>query len=361
MYLGYLPWLPENGVSRKGRYQNVDYFYTCLDSKRPEYKLIRGYYKFRSSLRSLSFIFNNRKLISVVHIHFREVLWKTIWFWFCCRLAGIKLSRELAEFPEVKENRTKFYRALHDFFIYKLFDGFIPITTYLEDWVSGECSKKAIIEKLPISIDLSKFTSSPNPPNKVLRKLGYVGALKYEDELEFMLKMFLVVHNRFPEAELFILGDFKGSKSVVSQKRLEFKNRQKQLGITDAITMYGFVDHLEVPDRLSQCDILILPRPFTIISKAGFPSKLAEYLALEKPVVVTATGDIPLYLHDGVSAYLVYSDSPAEFADKVIQAIENPDEARRIARKGRKVAEESFSLPVIGELLCKYINDLNTN
>lgn len=361
IYLGYLPWTPDKKISLRGTYQNVNYYYTCLNKSKPKYKLIRNYFKIISFLRAITFLFKNRNAIEVVHIHFREVLWKTIWLWFSCKISGIKLSRELAEFPIKKEKskKQKFYRKLHDIFVYKLFDGYIPITTYLENWVKVKGSKQVTIERIPISVDLTKFNPCPIPSNKSLFRLGYVGVLKYGDELEFMLKMFQAVHNRAHEAKLSILGDFTGNETEVIEKTNEFRNRQRELGITDSINMLGFVDHLDVPDILCSCDILILPRPFTIISKAGFPSKLAEYLALEKPVVITATGDIPLYLEDGKSAYLVNSDSPDEFAKKVIQAMSNPDEARQIACNGRKVAEESFSLPVIGKLLSEYVNRLN--
>ena len=363
MILGYLPWLSEKTIPTEGVYQDINYFYTCLKPKRPRCKLVRGYYKICSSLRALAFLFKNKEIICAVHIHFRENLWRTLWFWLCCRLTNLKLSRELAEFPfdrSIENNlREKLYRFLYESFSYKLFDGFIPITTYLEDWIKNITANKAVSVRIPISINLQEFIGQPLPLEKKLKKLGYVGVLKYGDELEFMLRMFSIIHNKISEAELFILGDFMGNEFDVSKKQLEFNRKQDQLGISKSITTLGFVDHEKVPEVLGQCDILILPRPFTLTSKAGFPSKLAEYLALEKPVVVTATGDIPLYLHDAVSAYLVYSDSPAEFADKVLQAIENPEEARKIANNGRKVAEESFSLPVIGELLCRYINDLN--
>lgn len=363
MILGYLPWLSEKTIPTEGVYHDINYFYTCLKPKRPRCKLVRGYYKICSSLCALAFLFKNKETICAVHIHFRENLWRTLWFWLCCRLTNLKLSRELAEFPfdrNVENNlREKLYRFLYESFSYKLFDGFIPITTYLEDWIGNETAYKAISVRIPISIDLQEFVGQPLPIKKKPRKLGYVGVLKYGDELELMLRMLAIVHNKIAEAELVIIGDFMGTEFDVSKKHLEFNRKQDQHKISNSITILGFIDHEQVPELLGQCDILILPRPFTLTSKAGFPSKLAEYLALEKPVVVTATGDIPLYLNDGISAYLVYSDSPDEFADKVLQAMENPDEAKRIAQKGRKVAEESFSLPVIGKSLCKYIDKLN--
>ena len=63
----------------------------------------------------------------------------------------------------------------------------------------------------------------------------------------------------------------------------------------------------ELFERLRTARVLALPRPAGSFSQAGLPTKVAEYLASGRPVVVTAVGDLPLYLRDGVDAYLVGS------------------------------------------------------
>ena len=49
-----------------------------------------------------------------------------------------------------------------------------------------------------------------------------------------------------------------------------------------------------------------LPREDALFSRAGFATKLGEYLASGRPVIASATGDVELYLKDDVDAFLVH-------------------------------------------------------
>ena len=59
-----------------------------------------------------------------------------------------------------------------------------------------------------------------------------------------------------------------------------------------------------MPKYLCNAKLLALARPDSIQAQGGFPTKLGEYLATGRPVVVTKVGEIPDYLEDGVNAFL---------------------------------------------------------
>jgi glycosyltransferase involved in cell wall biosynthesis len=99
-----------------------------------------------------------------------------------------------------------------------------------------------------------------------------------------------------------------------------------------------------VPELLAKASILVLPRAWGTFSQAGFPTKLGEYLATGRPVVVTATGDIPDYLTDRHSAFLVYTDGIAAFAQQLGHVMRNMAAAQVVGQRGRKVAEEEFDV-----------------
>jgi glycosyltransferase involved in cell wall biosynthesis len=109
--------------------------------------------------------------------------------------------------------------------------------------------------------------------------------------------------------------------------------------------------------RYSFADAFLLPRPFRPYSKAGFPSKLGEYLLAGKPVISTATGDIPLYLEDGVSAYLVENDSSEAFSDKILRCVKDSD-SLKVGMMGREVALDSFSIEATSKRLRSFFMEL---
>jgi glycosyltransferase involved in cell wall biosynthesis len=59
---------------------------------------------------------------------------------------------------------------------------------------------------------------------------------------------------------------------------------------------------------------------------------------------VTATGDIPDYLTDRHSAYLVYSDKVEAFTQTLRHVMKNMTAAWDVGQRGRKVAEENFDV-----------------
>ena len=88
---------------------------------------------------------------------------------------------------------------------------------------------------------------------------------------------------------------------------------------------------------------LVLAKPTSNQADTCFPTKLGEYLSSGNPIVVTRTGEIPLYLKDGENAYIAEPDSVEDFTEKLKQLLDNPIQAKEIGKKGREVAKEKFN------------------
>jgi glycosyltransferase involved in cell wall biosynthesis len=116
------------------------------------------------------------------------------------------------------------------------------------------------------------------------------------------------------------------------------------MGLVERVEFTGSVGRLEIPGLLREAAAFALPRASGIFSTAGFPTKLGEYLAMGKPVVVTATGDIPLYLRDGVDAYLVPPDDTHAFAARLAEVFADPSAAREVGERGRETARREFDI-----------------
>jgi len=102
---------------------------------------------------------------------------------------------------------------------------------------------------------------------------------------------------------------------------------------------------------LSAADVLVVPKRNEKANIAGFPQKLAEYLAVGRPVVATPVGDIPLYLRDRENALLCEANEPASLATTLDEVIRERERFEAIGIEGRKVAETVFDLRVQGRRL----------
>jgi glycosyltransferase involved in cell wall biosynthesis len=181
----------------------------------------------------------------------------------------------------------------------------------------------------------------------------YAGSLAHADEVTSLLEAFAAVAKGIPEARLEVLGDDPNGDALT-----RFPALANALGIGARVAFRGAVSRETVAERIADAAALALPRPKTPWAEAGLSTKLAEYLATGRPVVVTAIGDIPLYLEDRVSALLVEPGDPDAFAAALRGALVDPIAAERIGRQGRDAAERHFSVAVHGPRVARFFESL---
>jgi glycosyltransferase involved in cell wall biosynthesis len=95
-----------------------------------------------------------------------------------------------------------------------------------------------------------------------------------------------------------------------------------------------------VKKYLSECRILVITRQSTIQTKAGFPTKLGEYFATGKPILLTNFGDIEKYFEDGTDVILAECGNPESIAHKIKWMIQNQDASKMISERGYNKARD---------------------
>ena len=73
--------------------------------------------------------------------------------------------------------------------------------------------------------------------------------------------------------------------------------------------------------------------------------------------MVTATGDIPLYLDDGVDAFLVPPDDTHAFAARLADVFADPSAARAAGSRGRETARKHFEMESQCRRLAAFLDD----
>jgi glycosyltransferase involved in cell wall biosynthesis len=112
--------------------------------------------------------------------------------------------------------------------------------------------------------------------------IGYAGNTRKWQGIDFLSSSFARLHREDSSFKLAILsGETKG------------------LPQGEGVQVVSGIPHNDVPRFLAECDILVIPRLLNRVSRLGAPSKLFEYLAMGKPVVVAALGDMDTIVHDG--------------------------------------------------------------
>ncbi len=109
-----------------------------------------------------------------------------------------------------------------------------------------------------------------------------------------------------------------------------------QLGIADSTTFLGRAKNIAQLLQLSEVCVLS--------SKAeGFSNSILEYMAASRPVVATDVGGAREAIVEGETGYLVPSGNDELMAERIVSLLGEPDRARLMGEKGRRIVTETFS------------------
>lgn len=251
----------------------------------------------------------------------------------------IPFVRETNEFPRMVlrrgHSKLNFYNKIFFKFVNRFFDGYIYISSALVDFNRPLLPKNIPILTVPIIVDSDRFQFEPNEPEK---RITYCGNLFGDkDGVNILLDAFAKIHYKHPAYNLMLIGN---TNNQVEMTRM--KKRIEKLGISEKVTFTGFVHRDEVPSLLHQSAILTLARPDNIQAKGGFPTKLGEYLATGRPVLITSVGDIPKYIRHGENGFLSKPGSAEDFVEKLDWMISNYSEASKVGIEGQKLTMADF-------------------
>ena len=222
------------------------------------------------------------------------------------------------------------------------FDALVMPSTFLYDFYEERGMNPEQLYILPTVVELPDLTNigeETEYPKKASIRVGFCGKPTWTNGGELLIQAFQKVAASHEDAELIVMGDRLDDPELLPG----LKKMASDMGVADKIIFTGMIPYKRVGELLLTCDILVLPRPAGKFAEAGFPTKLGEYVACRKPVVVTKVGDIPRYLKHKESAMLSEPGGTEELAEHILWLIEHPAEADSIADKGLQWAKDMLS------------------
>jgi len=196
------------------------------------------------------------------------------------------------------------------------------------------------IKPLPM-LQARKSLGLPND-DKIL---CFVGNLLISVDL--LLRSLKIVIRSFPNTRLLL----------ISQLKTDHLRKITALNLTKEVIPVGVQPYTEIPHYLGASDILLMPRANNFIERANFPARLMDYLAAGRPVVATALGEVERVIRESNGGLLAAPDNPEDFADKIIELMENPQLCDELGKNAREAAENKFSWQIVTKKLEKvYIN-----
>ena len=170
--------------------------------------------------------------------------------------------------------------------------------------------------------------------------VGFVGTFSYWHGIEVLQRT--IVH---------LLGEGASSDKLLRLKFLlvgdgllrgEMSDSLRKHQESGAVVFTGTVSHDLVPQYLDAADILVSPHvPMPDGSEFfGSPTKLFEYMAMEKAIVASDLGQLGRVLEHNVTAWLVRPGDAAELTSAITQLAAGPGLCNRLAVAARAAALE---------------------
>ncbi|WP_375511155.1 glycosyltransferase family 4 protein [uncultured Nostoc sp.] len=104
-----------------------------------------------------------------------------------------------------------------------------------------------------------------------------------------------------------------------------------------------------MPDLVAAAHIVVVPQRDTPETRAQFPLKLTDGMAMAKPILSTRVGDIPKILGD--TGYLVEPACPEQIAEQIQLIFQNLESANQRGIKARKRCVEHYSIEAMASVL----------
>ncbi|MEX2044864.1 MAG: glycosyltransferase family 4 protein, partial [Opitutus sp.] len=129
--------------------------------------------------------------------------------------------------------------------------------------------------------------------------------------------------------------------------RTGFNSPHFLAGISDDVKRHvldlGFIEKTKLPKLLALADVLVQPGRPGAFNDHRLPSKLPEFLASGKPVILPPT-NIALIMQDGREAVFLGTGSPENIADTCQRLFADPELCLSLGKNGAAFARQHFDL-----------------
>jgi len=195
------------------------------------------------------------------------------------------------------------------------------------------------IELVYNGIDPSLF--APRPPNAQLLEqhglsgrftVAYVGTLGLAHGLSTLIEVADRMRDR-PDITFCLIGD--GADREKLEKEIEARGLEN-------VVMLGLQPREAMPDWIASIDLLLVLLRDLPVFETVIPSKIFEFLAQERPVVLAARGEIRRLMEEAQGALVIDPEKPDQMVDAIESVLRDPDKARTRAEAGRRWVDESF-------------------
>lgn len=176
--------------------------------------------------------------------------------------------------------------------------------------------------------------------------ISYIGSFGPHRGLETAIRAMDEVVEEVPNARLLLVG--AAGEEEYDQ---HLRDLAAESGASDNITFTGWVDLDEVPSYVAASDVPFVLHTENPHTATTIPHKIFQYMAFEKPVVVTDVGPLGRVVESTDSGYVIEDGDDAAMAEAVVELATDSEKAARLGENAREAVDERYNWQNEGETL----------
>ncbi len=192
-------------------------------------------------------------------------------------------------------------------------------------------------------VEVQRFEGEPRSVDGAIR-VAYAGNFRSYQGVRTLVDAMQIVIAKDDRFVLQLAGTHEDDPGLAETAR-------RMLG--PKVTIDGPVPYADVPALMARADVLVLPRDDAEESRAGFPSKLAEYMAAGRAVIATDVGEHAQMVAHDLTGLIVPPSDPRALAAALLR-LADPAIRDRLALAARHHAEAALAWPMLARRLVEF-------
>ncbi|MGA2202574.1 MAG: glycosyltransferase family 4 protein [Terriglobales bacterium] len=227
-------------------------------------------------------------------------------------------------------------------FLYHRADCIVVVSPAFKDHLMRHwkvpAAKISIVEN-GVETDLFRLDPAAMEVRKQLQLEGrflicYIGTMGNAHGLETLIVVAQELQTVLPNAMFLLIGEGAEKERIVELAAAR--------GLTN-IRFLGQQPRGRIPAYVSAADLCLVMLKKTELFKTVIPTKLLEYMACERPVVVAVDGQAREIVEEAGAGIFVEPENSEALVEAILDLAEDPEHRRRMGASGRQYVVNRFS------------------
>ncbi|OIQ22711.1 glycosyltransferase family 4 protein [Lacinutrix sp. MedPE-SW] len=242
------------------------------------------------------------------------------------------------------DNRpVKAINRFHERQAIKQVDAIIAVSQFTGDLTNKLFNLSRPFTVIPNAINLEAFkptTSIKNNTNTIL----YFGTLIRKKGLLELPIIFNIVHEQYPDVTLLLVGKDSADIKTKSPSTWELMKPLFSKSALNKVDYIGAITYTKMREQIEQASLCVFPT-----FAEALPVSWLEAMALQKPIVASNVGWAKEVIDNGKNGFLVHPTNHKEYANKILNLLENKTLSESFSQEARQKIEKRFSSKIVAK------------